>query len=189
MRNGETGARRLDLPIVDVAAGSTPIDLIRRPRAGHPIGPGTPFEERFFRPSASVRVLHVGHRGRDHQISRLVTATPPVDLGDAHRQCGFYTCAPSPIGTAAAAGYAGLSAGTRARPPASSRLSASRRGGVWDDVTIRVLNLGIAGRDLSNGAANTVGHQPAAPNEPFSGRDHSACSGSVTRPLPGTMSA
>ena len=56
MRNGETGARRLDLPIVDATAGTTPIDLIRRPRAGDPTGPGTPFEERFFR-LASVRIL------------------------------------------------------------------------------------------------------------------------------------
>ena len=56
IRNGETGARRLDLPIVDVTAGTTPIDLIRRPRPANRPGPGTPFQERFFR-LASVRIL------------------------------------------------------------------------------------------------------------------------------------
>ena len=167
LRNGETGARRLDLPIVDVTAGTTPIDLIRRPRAGDPIGAGTPFDERFFK-LASVRVLLSDTAA---EISNLptVTATPPVDLSTLVPGGAGYAAAGAPIARApnpAAAGYA-VAAGN---PILTGFIKIERQSpaGVWDDVTMRVLNLGIAGRNLSTGVVNTP-DTPAVqcPTEPF----------------------
>jgi hypothetical protein len=165
MRNGETGARRLDLPIVDVTAGTTPIDLIRRPRAGDPIGPGTPFEERFFR-LASVRVL-LSDTAAEITGLPTVTGTPPVDLATLVPGAGGYVAAGAPIAQAgvAADGYR-LAAGT---PLVTGFIKVERQtaGGAWEDVTMRVLNLGIAGRNLANGALNTPDTNVCTPNEPY----------------------
>jgi len=160
MRNGDTGARRLDLPIVDVTAGTTPIDLIRRPRPGDPIGPGTPFEERFFK-LASVRVL-LSDTAADITGLPTVTATPPVDLSTLATNAAYTAFVPT--GTAAAG--AAVVAGT---PLVTGFIKIERQSpaGVWDDVTMRVLNLGIAGRNLSTGVANTPDVATCTASEPF----------------------
>jgi hypothetical protein len=149
MRNGETGARRLDLPIVDVSAGTTPIDLIRRPRPGDATGPGTAFEERFFR-LASVRVL-LSDTAAELTSLPTVTPTPPVDLSTLSANAAY--TAGAPIATSDAAGGARLPATT---PLVTGFIKIERQSpsGAWDDVTMRVLNLGIAGRNLSNGVIN-----------------------------------
>ena len=162
MRNGDTGARRLDLPIVDAAAGSTPIDLIRRPIAGDPTGPGTPFEERFFR-LASVRVL-LSDTAAEITGLPTVTATPPVDLSTLTAN-GLYTGV-APIATSDNAGGARLPLNT---PLVTGFIKIERQSpaGVWDDVTMRVLNLGIAGRNLSDGRLNIPDTTGQCPTEPF----------------------
>jgi hypothetical protein len=165
LRNGETGARRLDLPIVDVSAGTTPIDLIRRPRAGDPTGPGSPFEERFFR-LASVRVL-LSDTAAEITGLPTVTATPPVDLATLVVGAGGYSAAGAPIATSNGAGGARLPNGT---PLVTGFIKIERQSpaGVWDDVTMRVLNLGIAGRNLSTGVLNTADTPSVqCPTEPY----------------------
>jgi hypothetical protein len=162
LRNGETGARRLDLPIVDISAGTTPIDLIRRPRAGDPTGLGTPFEERFFR-LASVRVL-LSDTAAEITGLPSVTATPPVDLATLTANAAY--TAGTPIATSDGVGGSRLPAGT---PLVTGFIKIERQSpaGVWDDVTMRVLNLGIAGRNLSAGALNTPDTTGQCPTEPF----------------------
>ena len=63
IRNGRTGARRLDLPLV--AQGAAPVDLIRRPATAdeNTARPGV-YNQRFFG-QAAVRILLVGYGGRD----------------------------------------------------------------------------------------------------------------------------
>ena len=162
MRNGETGARRLDLPIVDANAGTTPVDLIRRPRAGDPTGPGTPMEERFFR-LASVRVL-LSDTAAEITGLPTVTATPPVDLSTLTANAAYTGLVP--IATSDAAGGARLPVNT---PLVTGFIKIERQSpaGVWDDVTMRVLNLGIAGRNLSTGVLNTPDVNTCTANEPF----------------------
>jgi len=160
MRNGDTGARRLDLPIVDVTAGTTPIDLIRRPRPGDPTGPGTPFDERFFK-LASVRII-LSDTAADITNLPTVTANAPVNLATLTANAAY--TANVPIGTAAA-GYA-VPAGT-ALVTGFIKIERQSPAGVWDDVTMRVLNLGIAGRNLSNGTLNTADVATCTGSEPF----------------------
>ena len=91
MRNGETGARRLDLPIVDVTAGTTPIDLIRRPRAGDLDRPGHAVRRALLPPGERARPP-VGHRGGNHRPADRHgdAAGGPVDPDGQrglHRRC------------------------------------------------------------------------------------------------------
>lgn len=74
VRNGATGARRLDLPLV--SQGAEPVDLIRRP----PIGGENPLvsAQRYFQ-QASLRIL-LSDRVDDILDLPTVTATPPVLL-------------------------------------------------------------------------------------------------------------
>ena len=154
--NGETGARRLDLPLV--SEGASPIDIIRRP---NPTTPDTAqvFSQRFFA-LASVRVL-LSDTAADIASLPTVTAAAPVSLSD--------------YAAAVAAGYDpsgslprfALSAGNLAQGYRSSAdtpllggfLKIEQRTGPdtddWRDITVEVLNLGIAGRNLSNGTLNT----------------------------------
>ncbi|HEX5205773.1 MAG TPA: hypothetical protein VFW27_38065 [Actinoplanes sp.] len=150
IRNGDTGARRLDLPIVDVTAGTTPIDLIRRPRAGDPTGPGTPFEERFFR-LASIRIL-LSDTAAEITGLPTVTATPPVNLSNLLGNAAY--TAGTPTAASIGGGSTRLPAGT-ALVRGFLKIERQSPAGVWDDVTMRVLNLGIAGRNLSDGNLNT----------------------------------
>jgi hypothetical protein len=76
IRNGRTGARRLDLPLV--ALGYQPIDLIRRPAPGETVAsPG--FSQRYFS-LASLRIL-LSDTPADILNLPGVSATAPLSLG------------------------------------------------------------------------------------------------------------
>jgi hypothetical protein len=172
IRNGRTGARRLDLPLV--SQGARPIDLIRRPlvNSNEHVANRLVYEQRFFG-QASLRILL---SDTDVDILNLptVTNTPPVPLGN--------------LATNPVAGYApggavapfATSGGAPLLPPANEYTSPAgtpllggfikieqRTGSAltaWRDVTLEILNLGISGRNLSSGALNTPGN--ACPAEP-----------------------
>ena len=153
VRNGATGARRLDLPIVNDEAGTTPIDLIRRPRAGDPTGAGSPFQERFFR-LASLRILLSDTAADITGLPTIDTSAAPVNLAALVAGSGGYSATGAPPALSDGAGGARVAANT---PLVSGFIKIERQdqAGAWNDVTMAILNLGIAGRNLSNGTANT----------------------------------
>jgi hypothetical protein len=84
IRNGRTGARRLDLPLV--ADGALPIDLIRRPSVAAP-DPQVVLDQRFFK-MASLRIL-MSDRAEDITGLQTVTATPPIHLARLARDPAY----------------------------------------------------------------------------------------------------
>jgi hypothetical protein len=77
IRNGLTGAKALNLPLV--SQGATPIDLIRRPPANENTANPQVFSQRFFS-QASLRIL-LSDRDTDLTgLPTIVTATAPVLL-------------------------------------------------------------------------------------------------------------
>jgi hypothetical protein len=168
IRNGRTGAKRLDLPLV--TDGAAPIDLIRRPSLVTPDSQVV-LDQRFYT-MASVRIL-LSDRADDISNLPAVTSPPPVDLARLARDAAYRA---NPNGTgqsvawvngvplALAATYAATNGyGYRVptgMPLAEGFLKIERqtRDGAWSDVTVELLNRGFTGRNLANaGAWNTSG--------------------------------
>ncbi len=168
IRNGRTGARRLDLPLV--SDGALPVDLIRRPSIATP-DPQVVLDQRFF-DMASLRIL-LSDRAADITGLQTVTAIPPIDLARLARDPGYQAAQGVawvnnvPLALAgtynAANGYGyRVPAGT---PIADGYLKIERqdRAGVWTDVTVEILNRGFTGRNLANAATwNSQGTTCAA---------------------------
>ena len=78
IRNGLTGAKRLDLPLV--SQGAVPVDLIRRPLQNSNESVTAPliYQQRYFS-QASLRIL-LSDTAADITNLPTVTATPPVPL-------------------------------------------------------------------------------------------------------------
>ena len=146
IRNGRTGVRRLELPIVDPTLNPplTAIEIIRRPRAGDPTGPGTAFRERFFR-LASVRIL-LSDSAADIIGLPTVTATAPVDLG-------AWAGAGRPMATVPGGAGGGLmTVGTRSVQGFIKIEKQNAAGTAWTDITTEILNYGVTGRNIANNA-------------------------------------
>jgi hypothetical protein len=167
IRNGRTGARRLDLPLV--SDGALPVDIIRRPSIAAPDAQIV-LDQRFFK-MASLRIL-LSDRAADITGLQTVTATPPIDLARLARDAGYQAAQGvtwvnniqlALAGTYNAANGYGyrVPAGT---PIADGFLKIERqdRTGVWTDVTVEILNRGFTGRNLSNATWNTEGTTCAA---------------------------
>jgi len=172
VRNGSTGAKRLDLPLV--SDGAVPIDIIRRPSIVTPDAEVV-LDQRYFS-MASVRIL-LSDRSADITGLQTVTNTPPIDLARLARDAA-YRANPNgtgqavawvsgvPLalaGTNGASGYGyNLPLGT---PLADGFLKIERqtRDGAWLDVTVEILNRGFTGRNLANANTwNTAGTTCAA---------------------------
>ena len=145
IRNGRTGARRLDLPLV--AQGTTPIELIRRPAQGsNEDTNNTPvFNQRLFS-QASIRILL---SDTPNAITSLptVTGTQPVQLVGTPA---------GPLGTPFAIAGAGAPYKTTTNGSLiDGYIKVERRtqAGAWQDITPEILNFGIAGRNLSTACA------------------------------------
>ena len=165
--NGRTGAKRLDLPLVTM--GAQPIDLVRRPPANEdPNGPI--FSQRHFG-MASVRIL-LSDDPNDITTLPTVTATPPVRLdaqvdtgGDPLNPFAGYTVDATRPPLAMSAGFNGGypepgrapdNEGYRFPPDTTSiggfiKIEIQTTLGNWQDVTLEILSLGIAGRNLTAG--------------------------------------
>jgi hypothetical protein len=167
IRNGRTGVRRLDLPIVADLDGNgqpdaQPVELIKRPSLANP-DPQTILDQRYFS-TASVRIL-LSDNADD--ITNLPTVTgPPVAL--VNGVAGGYAAGGTRPPFAESAGQ--LACGTLPANVHKADLGQSSIGGFikieiqrnppgggWQDVTMEILNHGIAGRNItSRNAANTA---------------------------------
>ena len=154
--NGSTGAKRLELPLVSM--GAQPIDLVRRPEATEDPD-GAIFPQRYFG-QASIRIL-LSDTAADITSLPTVTATPPVEI-DAHVETGGdplnpfagYTVDANRPPLAVSSGVGGD--GYRMPMDTTSiggfiKVEIQTTTGNWQDVTLEILNLGIAGRNLNGG--------------------------------------
>jgi PilX N-terminal len=148
-----TGATRLNLPITD--AGATPIDLIRRPAANETTANPNLFSQRYFS-IASLRIL-ISDTAGDLTSLPTITGGAPIDLSTLAA-----TTARSPIGRSGSGGNYLTSAN---QPLVKGFIKIERQsqaGGAWTDVTQQIVDLGIAGRNLST--ASCVSGADVNPN-------------------------
>jgi hypothetical protein len=179
IRNGRTGARRLDLPIV--SDGAAPIDLIKRPLVGE--DPLSDIGRQRFYNMGTLRIL-ISDRPEN------LTGLPGVQWTAAGvntspiRLAGALTVSAAEVAAAPAAPNNILPAGVHPfavtpamltnndirdrlrdgyRTTAGTALvdgwiliNRQNRAGVWTDVTKEVLNYGFAGRRLSDGNLDVV---------------------------------
>jgi hypothetical protein len=158
IRNGRTGAKRLELPIV--SDGAQPIDIIRRPPPASANEPLAVLRQRFFW-MASLRIL-LSDRAADITNMATVTSTPPIDLARLATDA-TYRSNPNGLGVAVnwvngvPLALAGTS-GNGYRVPAGSainrgfiKIERQNRSGVWADVTVEILNLGFTDRNVADG--------------------------------------
>jgi hypothetical protein len=156
IRNGRTGARRLDLPLV--SQGASPIDLIRRPAtANEDTANPVVFNQRLFS-QASIRIL-LSDTAQAITSLPTVTGTPPIQLEG------------TPAGYTLGTPFATAGAGAPYRSPTGTpligghiKIEQRTQAGAWQDITLQILNFGIAGRNLSTGAENTPGTACAEPH-------------------------
>jgi hypothetical protein len=153
IRNGRTGATRLDLPLV--SQGAKPRDLIRRPVPGEDTSAPLILGQRYFQ-QASLRILLSDTAAEISNLPTIVTGTPPVSLENA------LTYGPSgkqaPLATSGGSGVDGNYKSNATTPLIGGFIKIEKQdnSGAWTDVTAEILNLGIVGRNLSNGTADTV---------------------------------
>jgi hypothetical protein len=140
IRNGRTGARRMDLPLVSM--GATPVDLIRRPAENSSENATNPdlFNQRYFA-MASLRILLSDTAAHITSLP-TVTGTAPVHLTTNAPNGTVYAVAGSSTngyrsspGTALIDGYL--------------KMEMQDQAGNWQDVTNEILLLGVAGRDMT----------------------------------------
>ena len=108
IRNGRTGARRLDLPLV--SQGAIPVDLIRRPLLNSNENTARPlvYDQRFFGMSA-VRILLADTAAEIQQLPTVTQGSQPILLA-----------APGPTVVPSYRDYAGATAaGDASRPLAA----------------------------------------------------------------------
>ncbi len=117
IRNGLTGAKRLDLPLV--SQGAVPVDLIRRPlqNSNEDVAAPLIYQQRYFS-QASLRIL-LSDTAADITNLPTVTATPPVPLD------GTATAAQYAVGTAIAGGGGTVPPMAASPGPASTTTTAN----------------------------------------------------------------
>ena len=164
IRNWRTGAKKLVLPIV--TEGASVIDLIRRPVPNEDTSAPAVLAQRYFS-MASLRIL-LSDDPNDITSLPTVTADPPVELGAAP-PLGYNVLDPDtpPFALSQGSGVNG------ARTPVGTpllggflKIDMQRADGTWQDVTLEILNHGIAGeqwRDPLLGGSGPCG-SVAAPS-------------------------
>ena len=150
IRNGRTGARRMDLPLV--SQGATPIDLIRRPLAGEDTANPDVFGQRFFA-MASLRII-LSDTAAAITALPSVTATAPLQLtGNAPNGTPFAIAGTAANGFRSTAGTSLIDG--------FIKIEMQDKAGNRQDVTNEILALGIAGQDLTSGGSRCA-DQPNA---------------------------
>jgi hypothetical protein len=177
IRNGRTGARRMDLPLVSL--GATPIDIIRRPELNENVDV---LNQRYFA-LASLRIL-LSDNAADITSLPTVTGTAAVRLTGTAPNGTLFAIAPNPTGdpdfkvanaTPLIDGFIKI-----------EMQDASRN---WSDVTNEILGLGIAGRDLTS-TGSLCTNQPNAIIRVQRLKDNPttpACGGAATQYWPNTL--
>ena len=154
IKNGLTGAQRLDLPLVSDEASA--IDIIRRPNPASP-DPESLAGQRFYN-LASLRILL-------SDTAAELTALPdavgtPVSLGAATLPAAAGTW-PLATSTGSATNGYRSAVGT---PLLGGFILINKQNtaGAWSDVTNEILALGVTGRNISNPATCTTDPHPNA---------------------------
>jgi hypothetical protein len=159
--NGRTGARALTLPIAQF--GGSPIGLIQRPVVNENATAPLVLAERFFS-LASLRILLSDTAA---EITNLpgVTAAAPLSLNEA-TPAGWVVAATTPAFAVSPGPQVGAWAANTAtagsRSPANTpllggfiKIEKQDNNGIWTDVTLEILRLGMAARqDNIGGCAN-----------------------------------
>ena len=161
IRNGRTGATRLDLPLITVGGQTT--DLIRRPASStEDVTNPILFQQRYFS-MASLRIL-LSDNPSDITSLPTVTATPPVYLGNlAVNPISGYTVDANHPPLALSSGVSADGYRSPADTPLLGgylKIEKQDTSGNWTDVTSDILSLGIAGRNL--GVAGCTDPNPDA---------------------------
>ncbi len=155
LMNGRTGASRLDLAIVDF--GATPIDLIRRPVAGENVSAPDVLSQRFYS-VASLRIL-LSDTALDITSLPGVTPTAPVPLGNLSlTPVAGYTVSATKPPFAVSPGPPTLGVRTPNKTPLLGgfiKIEMQDGNAVWHDVTLEILNLGVAGNQLPDPTTGT----------------------------------
>jgi hypothetical protein len=161
IRNGRTGARRLNLPVV--SDGARPVDLIRRPPVGE-LATSNVGRQRFFN-MATLRVLLSDSRLELTALPGVVGTPVPLSVNFTPTAAeALYTGAITNLGGghAFAASDTGanyntlLQNGYRTTAGTSSiggyiLINRQDRNGTWTDVTREILTMGFTGKRISNG--------------------------------------
>lgn len=143
IRNGDTGARRMDLPLV--SNGAVPIDIIRRPPQNSDENTENYdlYKQRFYS-MASLRIL-LSDTAADITSLPTITATTPLQLAN-----------PLPAAIGQFIAVSNRDADSDFKSPDGTNLidgfiKIEMQGplDVWTDVTQEILALGISGPDLS----------------------------------------
>ena len=176
IRNGRTGARRLELPLQ--ATGQNPVEIIRRPAAANEPTANAPLYNQRFYGQASLRILLSDTAA---QITSLPEVTgAPMSLGGTFdgtnwgpdKLLDYGTTPPdnmrSPIANSESPTYGPV--GTNYLPASVYRdphnypliggyikIDLQRQDGTWIDVTPEILGLGISARNLADANANLTG--------------------------------
>jgi hypothetical protein len=165
IRNGTTGARRLDLPLV--SQGAQPIDLIRRPaqNSNEHVANRLVYEQRFFG-QASLRIL-LSDTAADILNLPTVTATAPVALATGTGYAPGVSLWRTPLATSGGPVCGVVPANTYRsavdQPLINGFIKIEQRTGsaltAWQDVTGEILGLGITGRNLAESDAQAGGNE------------------------------
>jgi hypothetical protein len=176
IRNGRTGAKRLDLPLV--ANGAAPIDLIRRPAAGENTAKPLVYPQRYYT-QASLRILLSDTAADITVLPGIDTTQTPLSL-EGTLGGGPANINLNPIATSPGTGQYKSVAGTSLLG-GFIKIEKQDNAGAWTDVTNEILNLGITGRNISNGIVNTV---PSGTTSPTAGQNATAIGCLPTEPRP-----
>lgn len=159
IRNGETGARRLDLALI-TAGGSNP-DMVRRAAVNEDVAKPALFGERYFK-KASLRIL-LSDDPADITDLPTVTGTAPVLLDGDWAAAPPFGYGPVDANHPPIARSPGIVGGPNPPflTPAGTgliggylKIERQNAAGDWNDVTMELLNLGFASRNIQNGACN-----------------------------------
>lgn len=173
IRNGTTGAKRLDLPLVadldsNGVPDAQPIELIRRPPQGPPYeNLTTPivYTQRFFA-QASLRIL-LSDSNAEITSLPTVTAGSPVSLayGSAYTTGAGTGLLPPLAGSGGSGATGSLPANVYKSSANQSlingviKIELQKNDGTWLDVTNDILARGITGRNLADKGISTPGNR------------------------------
>jgi len=167
--NGRTGAKQLILPITSF--GGTPIGLIERPVVNENVTNPNVLSERFYT-LASLRILLSDSAADIMNLPGIVAATQPLPL--AGTPAGF-TGGGAPLLPFAASAATSAVATNRGYGSRMANVGTPLIGGYikiemqnaagnWSDVTLELLNLGIASKQISVANAAQNGCNDLTPN-------------------------
>jgi hypothetical protein len=163
--SSRTGGKRLSLPLT--SQGATPIDVIKRPVPNEDVTKPLVYPQRFYT-QAALRILLSDTAPNITNLPGINVGVAPFNLDGDPRYVPAGIMPPfATSGGAAAPGLnpnSYLSAAGQSLLHGFIKIELQNAAGGWQDVTGEILNLGIAGRNLSNGVVNVAGN--ACPNEP-----------------------